>query len=173
MCINFRLCCTHFSCHRCKIRNVLYQLTQIYRRQRDHCMHMRQRKRNAYGGGWGWGWEKYTWGRGWKRKKCVHEQEREKEKKNVYMKERRENNVYMKERRENNVSMKERREKMCTWGRERKIFSKSFKCVSEVNALRWFGLYEYILIKVIYFFFNFFVFKFKKMSLMDESVELR
>ena len=35
MCVNFRLCCTHFSCHRRKICNVSRRLTQISRRQRD------------------------------------------------------------------------------------------------------------------------------------------
>ena len=34
-CVKFRLCCMHFSCHRCKICNVLRQLTQISKRQRD------------------------------------------------------------------------------------------------------------------------------------------
>ena len=35
MCVNFRLCCTHFSCHRCKIRNVSCCLIKISSRQRD------------------------------------------------------------------------------------------------------------------------------------------
>ena len=35
MCVNFRLCSTHFSCHWRKIRNVLSRLTQISKRQRD------------------------------------------------------------------------------------------------------------------------------------------
>ena len=35
MCINFRLCCTHFLCHWRKMYNVSRWLTQISRRQRD------------------------------------------------------------------------------------------------------------------------------------------
>ena len=37
VCVNFRLCCTHFSCHWRKICNVSRQLTQISRRQRYPC----------------------------------------------------------------------------------------------------------------------------------------
>ena len=36
-CVNFRLCCTHFSCHRHKMCNVSRWLTQISRRQCDPC----------------------------------------------------------------------------------------------------------------------------------------
>ena len=44
MYINFRLCCTHFSCHRRKICNVSGQLVQISRRQRDPWMSKKEKE---------------------------------------------------------------------------------------------------------------------------------
>ena len=44
MYINFRLCCTHFSCHWRKICNVSGQLVQISRRQRDPWMSKKEKE---------------------------------------------------------------------------------------------------------------------------------
>ena len=41
MCLNSRLNCTKFSCHWCKIRDVLCQLMQISKRQRDPWLNLK------------------------------------------------------------------------------------------------------------------------------------
>ena len=38
ICVNFRLCSTHFSCHWCKICHILCWSTQISKRQHDPCL---------------------------------------------------------------------------------------------------------------------------------------